>query len=461
MKAIIIGGGKVGTLLCEELSTTYEELTIIDTNENLVKKIIELYDIQGVVGNGANSNILDEAGVRESDMFIAVTTSDEINIISCITAKQMGAKYTIARIRNPEYTQTNEFLKNNLGIDLMLNSDLETAKQINHMLRYPSANRVETFGENRVKVIEVTIKEESVLNGIPLVNSKSIIDFPAVVCLVERGGEVIVPRGDYIFRTGDKVHFTADDENIKKFYKLLGKKENIDRKIKSSLIIGASRISHYLIELLQDSGFHVKNIEINKEKAIKMSMNYPNIDVILADGSDSDTLIEEGIETFDSCIALTGLDEENIIISLYAHKLGVQKSIAKINRNSLTQIAEDIGLYSSITPKRIVGDIIAKYSKSQQCSKDTGIENIYKIANNQAELIEFKVDSSSKITRIPIKDLRIKENIVVAFLIRGNELIFPTGNDVIKENDHVVIASYKLNITEVDEISKGGFPSEL
>lgn len=457
MKAVIVGGGKVGNLLCEELSSTYEELTIVDTNENLVKKIIELHDIQGVVGNGANSNILDEAGVRESDMFIAVTTSDEINIIACITAKQMGAKYTIARIRNPEYTQTNEFLKNNLGIDVMLNPDFEAAKQIGHMLRYPSANRVETFGENRVKVIEVTIKEESILTGVSLIDSKQIIDFPAVVCLVERQGQVIVPRGDYIFQTGDKVHITADDVNIKKFYKLLGKKENLDRKISSSLIIGSSRIAHYLIDLLQDNNVYVKNIEIDKEKAAKMSATYPNIDVILADGSDSDVLLEEGIETFDSCIALTGFDEENIIISLYANKLGVQKSIAKVNRNSLTHIAEDIGLYSFITPKRIVGDIIAKCSKSQQCSKNPGIENIYRIANNQVELIEFKVVSSNKVTHIPIKDLNIKDNIVIAFIIRGEQLIFPTGNDSIEVNDHVVIVSHKLNIRELDDISKGGF----
>lgn len=454
MKAIIVGGGKVGNLLCEELSSTYDDVTIIETNEKLVKKIIEQYDINGIAGNGANYSILDEAGAAESDIFIAVTTSDEINIISCITAKQMGAKYTIARIRNPEYTQTKEFLKNSLGIDLMINPEYEAAKQISFMLKYPTANKIETFANNRVKMIEVTIKENSILKGISLIDSKKIIDFPAVVCLVERKGEVIVPRGDYIFTVGDKVHITADEINIKKFYKLLGTKENIDKKIKSSLIIGSGRLSHYLIALLQENNTYIKNIEINPKKADIISETYPDIDVILADGSDRDVLIEEGIETFDSCIALTGLDEENIIISLYATKLGVKKSIAKINRNSLTQIAEDIGLYSFITPKRIVGDIIAKYSKALQCSSEPGIENIYKIANNQVELIEFKVQKNCKVNNVPIKDLNINNNILIAFILRDNKLIFPNGFDIIQENDIVVIVNYNQNIRQLDDILK-------
>lgn len=458
MKAVIVGGGKVGNLLCEELSASYDEVTIIETNEKLVNKIIELYDIQGITGNGANYNVLEEADAGLSDMFIAVTTSDEINIISCITAKQMGAKYTIARIRNPEYTKTKEFLKNSLGIDLMLNPEYEAAKLISSMLKYPSANKIETFGENKVKMIEAIIKEGSLLKDVPLIDSKEIIDFPAVVCLVERKGEVIVPRGDYIFRVGDKVHITASEEHLKKFYKLLGDKENINKKINSTLIIGAGKLSHYLIGLLQESNMYIKNIEIDEEKAKFISQEYPNIDVILADGSDREVLIEEGIETFDSCIALTGFDEENIIISLYANKLGIKKSIAKINRNSLTQIAEDIGLYSFITPKRIVGDIIAKHSKSQQCSKVASIENIYRIANNQVELIEFRINSTNKIINTPLKNLEINSNSLIAFIIRDDKLIFPNGDDYIINNDNVVIVSYGQNIKDIDDIlNKGVF----
>lgn len=452
MKAIIVGGGKVGNLLCEELSTNYDEVTIIETNEKLVNKIIEMYDIQGISGNGANYNILEEAEAGSTDMFIAVTASDEINIISCVTAKQMGAKYTIARIRNPEYTKTKEFLKHSLGIDLMINPEYEAAKQISFMLKYPSANKIETFAQNKVKIIETIVREGSVLNNISLLDSKNIIDFPAVICLVERKGEVIVPKGDYVFKIGDKVHITASDENLKKLYKLLGDKENIDKKINSSLIIGSGKLSHYLIEILNESNVYIKNIEINETKAKLISSIFPNIDVILADGSDRDVLIEEGIETFDSCIALTGFDEENIIISLYATKLGVKKSIAKINRNSLTQIAEDIGLYSFITPKRIVGDIIAKYSKSLQCSVEPTIENIYKIANNKVELIEFKINKNNKICNIPLKDLEINENILIGFIIRDGKLIFPNGEDVLLNNDNVVIVNYNQNIKEINDI---------
>ncbi|MBF0713987.1 Trk system potassium transporter TrkA [Gemella sp. GH3] len=452
MKAIIVGGGKVGDLLCEELSQTFDEVTLIEINEKLAQKIIELYDIQGIVGSGANYNVLDEADAAKADLFIAVTASDEINILSCITAKQMGAKYTIARVRNPEYTQTKEFLKHHLGIDLMLNPEFEAAKQINFMLKYPSANKIETFGQNKVKMIEVTIRENSILKDKSLIESKNIINFPAVVCLVERKEEVIVPRGDYTFKVGDKVHITADDVNLKKFYKLLGEKENVDKKIRSTLIIGSGKLSYYLIELLKMNNIYIKNIEIDPKKADKISDTFPDIDVILADGSDRDVLIEEGIQTFDSCIALTGLDEENIIISLYANKLGVKKSIAKINRNSLTQIAEDIGLYSFITPKRIVGDIIAKHSKSLQCSSEPSIENIYRIANNKVELMEFKVLKETKLTNTPLKDLKINENILIGFIIRNNNLIFPSGDDDIRKDDNVIIINYQQNIKELDDI---------
>ena len=452
MKVIIVGGGKVGNLLCEEFSNNNDEVTLIELNERLVKKTIEQYDIQGIVGNGANYNILEEAEAENCDMFIAVTTSDEINIISCITAKQMGAKYTIARIRNPEYTQTKEFLKNSLGIDLMLNPEFETAKQIHYMLQYPSANKVETFANNRVKMIEVTVKENSILKNISLIDSKNIIDFPALVCLVERNSEVIVPKGEYIFKVGDKVHITANTCNLKKLYKLLGEKENINKKINSVLIIGAGKLAHYLVGLLNENNTYVKVIEINEEKANNISVSYPNIDVILADGSDRDILIEEGIQTFDSCVSLTGVDEENIIISLYAKKLDIAKSIAKINRNSLTQIAEDIGLYSYITPKRIVGNIIAKHSKSMQCSTDPHIENIYKIANNQVELIEFKIENESNVTNKKLKNLKINKNILVAFISRDDQLIFPSGDDEIKVGDNIVIVNHNQNITQLDDI---------
>ncbi|MGX7070852.1 Trk system potassium transporter TrkA [Gemella bergeri] len=453
MKAIIVGGGKVGELLCADFSDTFREVTLIDTNEKRVEKLVEAHDIQGLLGNGANYDILQEAGTNMADMFISVTASDEINIISCITAKQMGAKYTIARIRNPEYSKTKEFLKSSLGIDLVVNPEYEAAKQIFNMLKYPSATKVESFSCNKFNILEVVINENSLLNGVSLIDSKEIITFPSLVCLVERKGLVFVPRGDYIFEVGDKVHITADNKNLKKFYKLLGNKENIDNKLSSALIIGGGKIAYYLIKFLEKANFYTKVIEINKEKAISLSETYPNVDVICADGSDRDTLIEEGIQTFDSCISLTGLDEENIIINLYADKLGIKKSIAKVNRASLKQIAEDIGQYSYITPKEIIGNVISKYSKSLQCSKSSDIENFYRIANNQVELIEFKIsDSNLKVIGTKLKDLKLNNNILIPFIVRNNKQIFPNGEDEIKLNDNVIVICYKQKIEHIDDI---------
>ena len=457
MKVVIVGGGKVGELLCADFSDIFQEVTIIDTNELRVEKLVEAYDINGILGNGANYEVLTKADTAEADMFISVTASDEINMICCIAAKQMGAKYTIARIRNPEYSKTKEFLRESLGIDLMVNPEYEAAKQISHMLKYPTATKVESFFGGKFNILEVIINSNSILNGVSLIDSKKIIDFPSLVCLVERQGEVFVPRGNYVFNVGDKVHITAANKNLKKFYKLLGNQDNMEKKITSSLVIGGGKIAHYLVEFLQIANFYVKVIEIDKNKAITLSETFPDIDVIWADGSDRDTLIEEGIQTFDSCISLTGFDEENIIINLYADKLGIKKTVAKVNRASLKQIAEDIGQYSYITPKEIVGNIITKYTKSLQCSKHSDIENFYRIANNQAEVIEFKItNNSAKILGIKLKDLSINPNMLIAFIIRNNKQIFPNGDDEIKLDDNVVVVSYKHKIEHIDDIISRG-----
>lgn len=457
MKVVIVGGGKVGELLCADFSDIFQEVTIIDTNELRVEKLVEAYDINGILGNGANYEVLTRADSAKADMFISVTASDEINMICCIAAKQMGAKYTIARIRNPEYSKTKEFLRESLGIDLMVNPEYEAAKQISHILKYPTATKVESFFGGKFNILEVIINKNSILNGISLIDSKKIIDFPSLVCLVERKGEVFVPRGNYIFNVGDKVHITAANKNLKKFYKLLGNKDNLEKKITSSLVIGGGKIAHYLVEFLQIANFYIKVIEIDKNKAISLGESFPDIDVIWADGSDRDTLIEEGIQAFDSCISLTGFDEENIIINLYADKLGIKKTVAKVNRASLKQIAEDIGQYSYITPKEIVGNIITKYTKSLQCSKHSDIENFYRIANNQAEVIEFKItNNSAKILGIKLKDLSINPNMLIAFIIRNNKQIFPNGDDEIKLDDNVVVVSYKHKIEHIDDIISRG-----
>ena len=438
VKVIIVGGGKVGELLCADFSNTFDEVTIIDTNERRVEKLVETYDISGLIGNGANSDILLEADAANADMFISVTTSDEINMIACIAAKQIGAKYTIARIRNPEYSKTKEFIKQSLGIDLMVNPEYEAAKQIFYMLKYPTAIKVESFSNNQFNILEVIINENSILRGVSLIESKNYIDFPSLVCLVERQGNVFVPRGNYVFEVGDKVHITASNKNLKKFYKLLGNKANLEKKVTSSLIIGASKIAYYLVDFLQKASFYTKVIEIDKEKAIALSETYPEIDVIWADGSDRDTLIEEGIQTF---------------INLYADKLGIKKTVAKVNRASLKQIAEDIGQYSYITPKEIVGNIIKKYTKSLQGSRASDIENFYRIANSKAEVIEFKITSENcKVIGTKLKDLDINDNMLIAFIIRNNKQIFPNGDDELKVNDNVVVVSYQQKLEHIDDI---------
>ena len=452
MKVVIVGGGKVGELLCADFSDIFQEVTIIDTNELRVEKLVEAYDINGILGNGANYEVLTRADSAKADMFISVTASDEINMICCIAAKQMGAKYTIARIRNPEYSKTKEFLRESLGIDLMVNPEYEAAKQISHMLKYPTATKVESFFGGKFNILEVIINKNSILNGISLIDSKKIIDFPSLVCLVERKGEVFVPRGNYIFNVGDKVHITAANKNLKKFYKLLGNKDNLEKKITSSLVIGGGKIAHYLVEFLQIANFYIKVIEIDKNKAISLSESFPDIDVIWADGSDRDTLIEEGIQAFDSCISLTGFDEENIITSMFLDRVGVHKNITKVNRTSLLEIIHAPDFSSIITPKSIAVDTIMHFIRGRVNAQYSDLQAMHHLANGQIETLQFQIKEANKMTAKPLSQLKLKKGVLIAAIIRKGKTIFPTGEDTLKVGDQLLVTTLLPNITKIYDL---------
>ncbi|MCI6153445.1 Trk system potassium transporter TrkA [Fusobacterium perfoetens] len=451
MKIIIVGAGKVGELLCNDLSNEGNDITLIETDSKILDKVLSYNDIMGIVGNGTDCEILKEAYIENTDIFIAVTQSDEINIISSIMAKKLGAKYTIARVRNPLYFSQMKFMSESLGIDRLLNPEAEAAFFISKNLEFPNALNVETFAKNKVTMVEFLVQKESYIDGIKLKDFKHNHFSNILVCIVQRGQEVFIPTGNFILKSGDKIYITGNPNDIQEFSKSLG---NNDEKIKSVMIIGGGKITHYLIKILLEKKINVKVIEANSEKAKILSETFEDATIIHGDGTDNELLEEENFRNYDALISLTGIDEENIILSLYANKVGIKKTITKINGISLFNVLELVGLQSIITPKKIVADHIIKIVRSLISSQEENIETLYRIAENKVEAIEFKVPKTSMIINVPLKKLDIKENLLILYIIRNNKVIFPKGDDVILPEDKIIIITTEKYLNDVNKILK-------
>ena len=449
MKIIIVGAGKIGELLCKDLSTEGNDITLIEENPKILDRILSSSDIMGLEGNGTNCEILKEAYIETADIFIAVTHSDEINIISSIMAKKLGAKYTIARVRNPEYSSQMKFMSESLGIDMMINPESEAAYFITRNLQFPNALNVESFAGNKVNMVEVLVEKNTYLDGLKLKDFKHNYFSTILVCIVQRGQEVYIPTGNFVLEEGDRIYVTGGQSQLSEFYKSLGHKEE---RIKSVLIIGGGKISHYLVEQLLNKKMKVKVIEINEEKALALSETFEHASVICGDGTNSQLLDEERITEFDACISLTGIDEENIILSMYANKMGVKKTITKINGISLFNFLELDGLQSIVTPKKLTADNIVKKVRSLINSQGENIETLYRIADNKVEAIEFKIPKDSSLINVPLKELPIKENVLITYIIRNNELIFPGGSDILLENDRIIIVTTEKYLNDVNKI---------
>ena len=449
MKIIIVGAGKVGEYLFTDLNTEDNDIILIEKKQDILNEMLSKYDIMGISGSGTNYDVLEEAGVNECEVFISVTESDEVNIISCIFAKNMGAKYTIARVRNPEYYAKYDFVKDVLGIDLVINPEFVAAREISRGLKYPSAHSVETFVDGRVKLIGITVGENNPLKDVKINELQQRFNIKVLIGIVERHGEIFIPSGEFVIREGDRVHFTGIDEYVYKFYNLL---KVGDKKIESVFIIGGSRISYYLISNLIKENIKVKLVEVNRDIATSFSEKFPSkVKVICADGSDSDVIDEEGLKNYDACVALTGIDEENIMLGMFAEKLNVKKSIAKVSRISLLNIIPPKENFTFVTPKRLVSDIIISVVRSIINSEGSNIETLHRLSNN-VEAVEIKVNKTSKAIGTPLKDLDIKENVLVAYIIRDNSLIFPTGDDSILVGDTVIVISKASVIQNIDSI---------
>lgn len=449
MKIVIIGAGKVGELLCHDLSNEGNDIILIEQNAKILDKIISNNDIMGFVGNGTSYDVQMEAGVSKADVFISVTEKDEINIISSVIAKKLGAKFTIARVRSTEYSSQIAFMSESLGIDLVINPELEAAKYIKQNIDFPEALNVETFLSGRLKMVEFALDKGSLLSGTSILDFKQKLFPNLLVCIVKRNEEITIPYGSFILEEGDRIYVTGIKEEIIKLQQTLGK---TSEKINSAFIIGAGIITYYLAKELLNEKIKVKILEQKQEKAEKFSEYLPKATIIQGDGSNEDTLKEENFKKYDSCISITGMDETNIFISLYAKKMGIKKIITKLNKISFIDIFGEDSFQSIITPKKIIADYIIRVVRSLATKKGNKIESLYRLENNKVEAIEFLINSHSKINNIALKNLRIKKNLLIAYIVRDNVAIFPSGNDVIKEGDRVIIITTENFFDDINNI---------
>ena len=437
MNIIIVGCGKIGSTILESLVEEGHDVVGIDTDEKVINEMTNMYDVMGVCGSGTDCEMLTEAGVENAEIFIAATSSDELNMISCFIAKKMGAKHTIARVRNPEYNQKNiGFLKQQLDLSMAINPEMLAAVEMFNILKLPSAVKIQTFSQRNFEIIEMILKEGSALSGMKLMDLRSKFKAKFLVCVVQRGEEVYIPSGNFQLMAGDKIGLTASPSEIQKLMRAIGADK---KQAKDIMILGGSKIAYYLAKMLTASGNGVKIIEKDHEKCEELSDSLDKAVIIEGDGAQQELLLEEGLKTLDAFVALTGIDEENILISIFAANQKVPTVISKINRNELAGMAARLGLDCIISPKKIVSDVIVRYARALENSRGSNVETLYNIMDDKAEVLEFNVKSDFKQVNIPLRDLTLKKNILIAGIIRDRKPIIPAGDDCIMKNDKVIV----------------------
>ncbi|MBR3592404.1 MAG: Trk system potassium transporter TrkA [Clostridia bacterium] len=437
MKIIIVGGGKIGATLIESLEGEGHDIIFVDCDQKVVDEMNNIYDVMCVCGNAVDNDTLDEAQVSAADLLIAVTNSDEINMLICFIAKKMGAAYTVARVRNPEFNDKRmEQVKQYLDISLTINPELLAASEIFNILKLPAAINIETFSRRNFSMIELSLKDGSHLDGMSLIDLRKKYDLNFLISVVKRGDEVYIPDGNFVLKCGDHICLTANFIEIQKLLKTLGlaKKQS-----KSVMILGATTTSYYLAKMLLRSGTDVTIIDKDINRCNQFAEELPGAVIINGDGAEQEVLMEEGITSVDAFTALTGIDEENILISFFAQSQNVPRVVAKVNRNELASMAEKLGLDSIVSPKKAAANVVTSYARALQNSLGSNVETMYKLMDGSVEALEFNVQSDFKAQHIPLKEMKLKKDVLIAGIIRKRKAFVPTGNDEIIAGDKVVI----------------------
>ena len=458
MKIIIVGSGKVGFTLAEQLVREQHDVTIVDLREESLRRASDMLDVMVIHGNGVSTSTLREAGADTADLLVAATNSDEVNMVCCLTAKNMGTGYTIARIRDLEYSNSLVELRRNLKIDMVINPENATAIEISRLLRFPPATNIETFFRGRVELMGFRLQDGDFLVGTPFYSlPPQVKELSLLFCAVERGKSVVIPNGSFVPQIGDKLYLVGRPESLDQFFRLLGR---YAQKVHHVFILGGGKISVYLARILEKMGMKLKIVELDEAQCRLISEKFPKSMVIHGDGSDQELLESERFSASDAFVALTDRDEDNLIISLYAMQQGIPKVVAKANRQNYAGIARAIGLESVISPKAITAAQILHRVRGMQNSQGSVMNSLHRIADGAAEAMEFTVRSTTRYLNVPLKDLRLKSGILIAVIMRGRDIIIPEGSSSIQEGDSVILISRGRLILDLNDIYEddGPFP---
>ena len=449
MYIIIVGLGKLGSTLTKQLSTEGHDIVVVDPDNSVVSSTVDAYDVMGICGNGATYEVLKEAGAAKAKLIIAATGSDELNILCCLFAKHMGTENTIARVRNQDYAGQSQFLRNDLGISMTVNPEYETANEISRIIRFPSSANLDSFAGGIVEIARVRIHSDNPLCDMPIHEIRKKTKAKVIICAVQRNDSVFIPSGDFVLHCDDVISITGTRAELSSFMKQTGVYK---QKIKNVMIVGGGRIAYYLAKLLSDTGRNIKLIELKDERCRHMSDMLDDVTVIHGDGTDQDILEEQCIDGQDALIALTGIDEENIIVSMYAESKGVNKVITKVNRHSYS-ILNDIGLETVVSPQIVAGNLVTRYVRALHNSAgNSQIQTLYKLVGGKVEAAEFIVPEDAGYLNIPFKELELMPNLLIGCIIRNGKIIFPGGDDVMKANDSVIVVTAGRIIEDLHDI---------
>lgn len=448
LNIIIVGCGVVGTALVEQLVLENHDITVVDTSPQKVQKITDMYDVLGVVGNGASFSVQKDAGIIDADLIIAVTDSDELNLLCCTVASRVGHCATIAKVRNPEYSHELNHIKDKLGLAMIVNPEYEASREIYKILCLPTALEVTSFAHGKADLVKIRIPHGNILDGMTLAQlGKSTND--VLICGVERDKQIYIPTGDFELKAGDMISFVAPAKKVSDFFKHIGFKTN---KVKNTMIIGGGDAGYYLAKRLSDNGIDVCLIDKDKERCEEIATLLPKVVVINGNGVDEDLLTEEGIQSAESFVTLTGSDEENILLTVHAKQFSNAKLVTKINKIRFKDAINNLDIGSVIYPRYITSEAIIAYVRAKNASKGSNVETLYHLFDHRVEAVEFKIDKESKVTNTPIMKLKLKDNLLICFIFRRGKVIIPSGQDCILPGDSVMIVTTHTGFNDISNI---------
>lgn len=436
MYIIIAGCGKVGGTLAEQLSREGHDITVIDEKSDVVQHVANAADVIGIVGNGASYSIQKEAGIEKADLLIAVTNADEVNLLCCLIAKKAGGCQTIARVRNPVYHQEIRHIKEELGLSLVINPEWVAAMEMVRLLRFPKAIDIDTFARGRIELLRFRMEEDNPLCDRKIRNISELSQCEVLICVVERGKQVLIPDGEFELKKNDTISIVASPVNASRFFRLIGIQTN---QVKNTMIIGGGKLSFYLAKRLLEMGIKVKIVEKNREVCEKLCELLPRAMIIHGDGNDQELLAEEGLADAEGFVALTNMDEENVMLSLYAKEISRAKKITKVSSNTYDDIIATLDIGSVIHPKHITAESILQYVRAMQNSIGSNVETLYRLMDGRAEALEFIIREKGEVTDIPLQTLELKSGLLVCAIHRRGKVIIPKGQDCLELGDSVII----------------------